>query len=134
MAAVMASPATAVRAGAGLRLLRAAVFTAVCVVLAAGGHSLASGRTVPVGALVCGWLAVFAVTAPLAGRERSLPGIAALLAVGQIALHAVFSMGQACAYAAAAPPWSYGSGAGGGSADSSGAAEPGKTSRLRYAQ
>ncbi|WP_329133991.1 hypothetical protein OG552_17560 [Streptomyces sp. NBC_01476] len=91
-----------VRAGAGMRLLRAAVFTAVCVVLAAAGHSIASGRTVPGWSLVLGWLAVFAVVAPLAGRERSLPGIAALLAAGQIVLHTVFSAGQMCAGAASA--------------------------------
>ncbi|MBM9506023.1 hypothetical protein [Actinacidiphila acididurans] len=113
----MASPAT-VRAGAGLRVLRAAVFTAVCVVLAAAGHTLASGRTVPGWSLVLGWLAVFAVVAPLAGRERTLPGIAALLAVGQIALHAVFSMGQACAALPAsvltAPAGASGTGAGTG--------------------
>jgi hypothetical protein len=79
-----------------MRLLRAAVFAAVCVVLAAAGHSLASGRTVPAWSLALGWSAVFAVVAPLAGRERTLPGIAALLAVGQLALHAVFSTGQMC--------------------------------------
>lgn len=90
-------PAVTVRAGAGMRLLRAAVFTAVCVVLAAAGHALASGRTVPVWALVIGWLSVFAVVAPLAGRERTLPGIAACLAVGQLALHTVFNAGQMCA-------------------------------------
>lgn len=83
-----------------MRLLRAAVFTAVCVVLAAAGHTMASGRTVPAWALAFGWLAVFAVVAPLAGRERTLPGIAALLAVGQVALHAVFNIGQICAASA----------------------------------
>jgi hypothetical protein len=105
MTAVMAAPrpASPVRAGAGVRLLRAAVFTAVCVLLAAAGHSMASGRPVPGWSLALGWLAVFAVVAPLAGRERSLPGIAALLAVGQLALHAVFDTGQMCAAAAAAP-------------------------------
>lgn len=99
----MASPASAssVRAGAGLRLLRAAVFTAVCVVLAAAGHSLASGRSVPVWSLVLGWLAVFAVVAPLAGRERRMPAIAAVLAVGQLTLHAVFNAGQLCTGAGA---------------------------------
>jgi hypothetical protein len=97
MSAVMASPATAVRAGAGMRLLRAAVFTAVCVVLAAAGHTLASGTPVPVWSLVLGWFAVLAVVAPLAGRERTLPGIAALLAGGQLALHTVFGAGQMCA-------------------------------------
>lgn len=93
----MASPATAVRAGAGMRLLRAAVFTAVCVVLAAAGHTLASGTAVPMWSLVLGWLAVFAVVAPLAGRERTLPSIAAALAAGQLALHTVFGAGQMCA-------------------------------------
>jgi len=95
------APASSVRAGAGLRLLRAAVFTAVCVVLAAAGHGLASGRSVPVWSLVLGWLAVFAVAAPLAGRERRMPSIAAVLAVGQLALHAVFNAGQVCAASAA---------------------------------
>lgn len=93
----MASPATAARAGAGMRLLRAAVFTAVCVALAAAGHTLASGAPVPAWSLVLGWLTVFAVVAPLAGRERTLPGIAALLAAGQLALHTVFGAGQMCA-------------------------------------
>jgi hypothetical protein len=94
MAAVMASPALSVRAGAGLRLLRASVFTVVCVVLAAAGHSLAAGRTVPLPSLALGWVAVFAVVAPLAGRERSLPGIAAVLGVGQITLHSIFNIGR----------------------------------------
>ncbi|MDJ0342079.1 hypothetical protein QMK19_01645 [Streptomyces sp. H10-C2] len=96
------SPASPVRAGAGMRLLRAAVFTAVCVALSAAGHGLASRHGVPAGALVAGGLAVFAVAAPLAGRERSLPGIATALALGQLALHAVFGAGQVCAEPAAA--------------------------------
>ncbi|MFG1805312.1 hypothetical protein [Streptomyces sp. NPDC049040] len=93
----MASPTAAARAGAGMRLLRAAVFTAVCVALAAAGHTLASGAPVPVWALVFGWLAVLAVVVPLAGRERTLPGIAGALAAGQLALHTVFGAGQMCA-------------------------------------
>jgi hypothetical protein len=114
MSAVMASPATAVRAGAGMRLLRAAVFTAVCVVLAAAGHTLASGRGVPGWSLAVGWVVVFAVAAPLAGRERSMPGIAGLLAVGQIALHSVFNVGQVCASVAAASAAGGASGTSGG--------------------
>ncbi len=90
------------RAGAGMRLLRAAVFTAVCVLLAAAGHTLAAGRPVPVRSLALGWLAVFAFVLPLAGRERRLPGIAALLALGQLTLHVVFSTGQVCASVTAA--------------------------------
>ncbi|MEV1062845.1 hypothetical protein [Streptomyces sp. NPDC050263] len=89
------------RSGRDLRLLRAAVFAAVCVVLAAAGHTLASCATVPLWTLGAGFLGVLAVVAPLAGRERSLPGIAALLAVGQTVLHTLFGLGQHTASASA---------------------------------
>ncbi|MGP4000022.1 hypothetical protein [Streptomyces sp. 8N706] len=82
------------RAGADLRLLRAAVFAAVCVVLSAAGHVLTSCARVPYWTLGLGFLAVFAVAALPAGRERSLPAISAALAVGQLALHALFWLGQ----------------------------------------
>jgi hypothetical protein len=75
-------------------VLRTAVFAAVCVVLAAAGHSLASCATVPLWTLGAGFLGAVLVVAPLAGRERSLPGIAALLAVGQTVLHVLFGLGQ----------------------------------------
>ncbi|MEW1689831.1 hypothetical protein ACIQOF_23900 [Streptomyces sp. NPDC091265] len=81
------------RAGAGLRLLRAAVFAAVCVALSAAGHTLASCAAVPGWTLLAAFLAVLAVAVPLAGRERSLPSIAAALAGGQIALHTLFGVG-----------------------------------------
>lgn len=82
------------RAGAGLRLLRAAVFTAVCVVLSAAGHANASGAAVPWWTLLAGFLAVLALVVPLAGRERSLLSIAVALAGGQIALHILFGLGR----------------------------------------
>ncbi len=82
------------RAGAGLRLLRTAVFTAVCVVLSATGHVMASCATVPWWTLALGATAVFGLVAPLAGRARSMPAIAAALACGQLALHALFGLGQ----------------------------------------
>ncbi|MFD5820036.1 hypothetical protein [Streptomyces sp. NPDC127038] len=81
------------RSGAGLRTLRAAVFAAVCVVLAAAGHGIASCAVVPLWTLGAGFLAVFAVAAALAGRERALPGIVALLALGQTVLHTLFGLG-----------------------------------------
>uniref|UniRef100_A0AAU3I1U1 Integral membrane protein n=1 Tax=Streptomyces sp. NBC_01393 TaxID=2903851 RepID=A0AAU3I1U1_9ACTN len=81
------------RSGAGLRTLRAAVFAAVCVVLAAAGHGIASCATVPLWTLGAGFLAVFAVAAALAGRERALPGIVALLTLGQTVLHTLFGLG-----------------------------------------
>ncbi|MES9520118.1 hypothetical protein [Streptomyces capoamus] len=86
-------PRTA-RPGAGLRILRAAVFAAVCVALAAGGHALASCAGVPPWSLGAGFLGSLLLVAPLAGRARSLPGIAALLALGQTVLHTLFGLGQ----------------------------------------
>ncbi|MER5377647.1 hypothetical protein [Streptomyces sp. NPDC002553] len=87
-------PLRTTRSGDDLRLLRAAMFAAVCVVLAAAGHTMASCATVPLWTLGAGFLGVLLVVAPLAGRERSLPGIAALLALGQTVLHALFGLGQ----------------------------------------
>lgn len=87
-------PHPVARAGADLRLFRAAVFTAACVLLSAGGHVLASCASVPLWTLGAAFVAVFALVVPLAGRERSLPGIAAALAAGQLALHALFGLGQ----------------------------------------
>jgi hypothetical protein len=75
-------------------VLRTAVFAAVCVVLAAAGHSLASCATIPLWTLGAGFLGAVLVVTPLAGRERPLPGIAALLALGQTVLHVVFGLGQ----------------------------------------
>ncbi|MFE9612784.1 hypothetical protein [Streptomyces sp. NPDC006012] len=86
-------PRTA-RSGHRLRILRAAVFAAVCVVLAAAGHALASCASVPLWTLGIGFLGLLVLVVPLTGRERSLPGIAGLLAFGQILLHALFGLGQ----------------------------------------
>lgn len=70
------------------------MFAAVCVVLAAAGHAIASCATVPPWTLGAGFLATFLVVAPLAGRARSLPGIVVPLAVGQTVLHTLFGLGQ----------------------------------------
>ncbi|MFD7460540.1 MULTISPECIES: hypothetical protein [unclassified Streptomyces] len=91
MSAPHARPAPA---GRDLRMLRAAVFAAVCVVLAAAGHAIASCATVPLWTLGAGFLGAVLVAAPLAGRARSLPGIAVLLAGGQTLLHMLFGLGQ----------------------------------------
>ncbi|MEW2554419.1 hypothetical protein AB0957_22100 [Streptomyces zhihengii] len=89
----MSSPRHA-HAGAGLRLLRAAVFTAVCVVLSGTGHVLAACEAVPLWSLGLGFAVVFALVVPFTGRQRSLPAIAAVLAGGQLALHALFGLAQ----------------------------------------
>ncbi|MER6551722.1 MULTISPECIES: hypothetical protein [Streptomyces] len=82
------------RAGAGMRLLRTAVFTAVCVVLASAGHGLAAGARVPGWSLLAGFAGVFAAVVLLAGRERTLLSITAALAAGQLALHVLFGLGH----------------------------------------
>ncbi|MEU2773359.1 hypothetical protein ABZ646_10570 [Streptomyces sp. NPDC007162] len=82
------------RPGSGLRLLRAAVFAALCVMLAAAGHTMASCATVPLWTLGVGFLSTMALVAPLTGRARSLPGTVALLAVLQSVLHTLFGLGQ----------------------------------------
>ncbi|GAA3011730.1 hypothetical protein Sfulv_30830 [Streptomyces fulvorobeus] len=78
------------------------MFTAVCVVLSAAGHTLASCAAVPWWTLFAGFLGLLAVVAPLAGRERSLPSIAAALTGGQLALHVLFGLGTHGAGTAAA--------------------------------
>ncbi|MDA5142187.1 hypothetical protein PEM37_11740 [Streptomyces sp. AD681] len=111
-------PPTA-RSGHDLRILRAAVFAAVCVVLAAAGHTLASCATVPLWSLGAGFLGAVLVAVPLAGRRRSLPGIAMLLTVGQTALHALFGLGQHGTAAATASGTAAASGGAGALSDAS---------------
>ncbi|MCD9879935.1 hypothetical protein [Streptomyces guryensis] len=77
-------------ASTALRSLRAAVFAAVCVTLAAAGHSLAGHPTPALWADGVGFATVFALGCPLAGRERSLTGICAAMAVVQAGLHMFF--------------------------------------------
>ncbi|MFJ9247230.1 hypothetical protein [Streptomyces sp. NPDC101776] len=70
------------------------MFAAVCVVLAALGHVLMSGRQVPVWALAAGLAATGVAAWSLAGRERGLPLIVTLVVATQAALHSAFSLAQ----------------------------------------
>lgn len=70
------------------------MFTAVCVVLSALGHSLAAGQAVPRWTLSAGFAGILVLALPFSGRERSLPAIATALAGGQLALHTLFGAGQ----------------------------------------
>ncbi|MEV6540653.1 hypothetical protein [Streptomyces sp. NPDC051665] len=81
-------------AGWGARTVRAAMFAAVCVVLAALGHVLMSGRHVPAWALAAGLAATGVAAWSLAGRERGLPLIVTLVVATQAALHSAFSLAQ----------------------------------------
>ncbi|WP_345024960.1 hypothetical protein, partial [Streptomyces sedi] len=83
------------RAGADLRLLRAAVFAAACSALAAAGHVLGGGAGVPLWAVAAGALLTWAFALALTGRERrSWPGIALALALTQLALHLFFCLAE----------------------------------------
>ncbi|KUN16713.1 hypothetical protein AQJ23_44575 [Streptomyces antibioticus] len=70
------------------------MFAAVCVLLAALGHVLMSGRHVPAWALAGGTLLTGAAAWCLAGRERGLPTVVGLAVAAQTALHEGFSLAQ----------------------------------------
>jgi len=80
----------AVTASAAVRGLRAAVFAALCVLLAAGGHALATGMTPAVWVQAVGFVPVFGAGYLLGGRERSLGAIGAATLIAQAGLHLAF--------------------------------------------
>ncbi|MFF5013607.1 hypothetical protein [Streptomyces sp. NPDC001165] len=73
-----------------LRSVRAAVFAVLCVLLAAGGHVLATGAAPPVWVQAAAFMPVFAAGCLLGGRERSLAAIGTGTLVAQGGLHLVF--------------------------------------------
>ncbi|MFF6785082.1 hypothetical protein [Streptomyces sp. NPDC012510] len=79
-------------AGWGSRAVRAAMFAAVCVLLAALGHVMMSGSQVPWWAMATGAVATGAVGWCLAGRERGLPLITSVVVAAQTALHWGFEL------------------------------------------
>ncbi|MFI1168736.1 hypothetical protein ACH4UM_35545 [Streptomyces sp. NPDC020801] len=90
-------------ASPAVRSLRAAVFAAVCVLLAAAGHGLAMGTMPPLWADGAGFVGVFGAGWLLGGRERSLPGIGATMLVTQVGLHFAFDAARAGAGEPGAP-------------------------------
>jgi hypothetical protein len=78
------------RASPAVRGLRAAVFAALCVLLAAGGHALATGMAPPVWAQAAGFVPVFAGAWALARRERSLVPVGGATLTAQAGLHLAF--------------------------------------------
>ncbi|MFB9464771.1 hypothetical protein [Streptomyces cinereospinus] len=120
--------------GWGSRTMRAAVFAAVCVLLAALGHVLMSGRHVPWWALAGAAAATGVAGWGLAGRERGLPVIVTVVVTAQTALHSFFSAARPAAAGRNAAPSGSGavehamaathSGAAHGAGPHSGAAHP----------
>ncbi|MFH8476480.1 hypothetical protein [Streptomyces sp. NPDC018000] len=81
-------------AGGFLRALRAAMFAAVCVVLAAVGHVLMSGAGLPWWVLLSGTAAVGAVGWVFGGQERRRRTVAGLTVAVQTVLHLGFTLAQ----------------------------------------
>ncbi|WP_327382039.1 MULTISPECIES: hypothetical protein [unclassified Streptomyces] len=77
-----------------LRALRAAMFAALCVLLAATGHLLMSGAAVPWWALSVAFPGTAATAWALAGRERGLLAVTTAAVAVQAVLHTGFSLAQ----------------------------------------
>ncbi|MFH8342410.1 hypothetical protein [Streptomyces sp. AM6-12] len=86
------------------RVVRAAMFAAVCVVLAAIGHVLMSGSPVPWWALLASATAVGTLGWTLGGAERGRTGVVALTVGVQACLHLCFTLAQAAGQPGAAVP------------------------------
>lgn len=86
-----------------LRALRAAMFAALCVLLAAIGHMLMSGAAVPWWALSVGFAAASGAAWSLAGRERGILAVTGAAVAVQAVLHSAFSLAQPLAGSAAEP-------------------------------
>ncbi|MFG2946032.1 hypothetical protein [Streptomyces adustus] len=76
------------------RTARAAVFAAVCVLLAALGHVMMSGSYVPGRVLAAAVVVTGAAGWCLTGRERGLPLVVTTVVAAQTALHAAFALAQ----------------------------------------
>ncbi|MFJ5634878.1 hypothetical protein ACIQF5_19855 [Streptomyces goshikiensis] len=85
---------------APMRATRAAMFAAVCVALAAAGHSYMSGMDIPLTGLLCAFGVIGALAWLAAGRRRGPYGITASLLAAQGVLHLTLSGSQVSAPAA----------------------------------
>ncbi|MCX5419278.1 hypothetical protein [Streptomyces sp. NBC_00078] len=81
------------------RVLRAGVFAAVCVLLAALGHVTMSGTPVPWWAMAAGATATGVAGWLLAGRERGRTPIVVVVTAAQAVLHETFTQAQKLASA-----------------------------------
>ncbi|MEU3963054.1 hypothetical protein AB0F42_25130 [Streptomyces buecherae] len=78
--------------GLASRAIRAATFAAVCVAVAATGHSLASGTGVSPLALGSAFAGTASAAWWLAGRERGAFAVTGATVMSQLALHVLFSL------------------------------------------
>ncbi|WP_328790829.1 MULTISPECIES: hypothetical protein [unclassified Streptomyces] len=90
--------------GTGLRGLRAALFSALVVLLSSGSHVLMSQVPLPRTLVAGAFAGVFAIAYALAGRERGFGPIAGLLVPLELAADTVFTTGQHLCYGPAGGP------------------------------
>ncbi|MFI6908326.1 hypothetical protein ACIBKY_44190 [Nonomuraea sp. NPDC050394] len=74
-----------------LRVIRAAAFAAVCVLVSAGGHAFAGGGLISLPALLLGFAAPYLLALAVNGCERSRESLLAATVVVQLVLHQVFA-------------------------------------------
>ncbi|MGN9788560.1 hypothetical protein ACTMTF_44670 [Nonomuraea sp. ZG12] len=74
-----------------LRLIRAAAFAVVCVMVSAGGHMFAGGGALSALSLVVSSVVPFALALVFNGRERACETVLAATAITQVVLHQVFA-------------------------------------------
>ncbi|WP_067126367.1 hypothetical protein [Microtetraspora malaysiensis] len=87
-----------------LRLPRAVVFAAVCVVVSAVAHAFAGGGTVSPGVMALGAVGALAVAYPLNGRERGPQMVLAATIGAQALLHELFARSAPAGPAVPFPP------------------------------
>ncbi|MFI8002902.1 hypothetical protein [Streptomyces sp. NPDC086010] len=80
--------------GRGHRAVRAALFAAVCVLLAATGHAFMAGAAVPWWAMAVALPGTAAAAWLLASRERGLFAVTSAAVVVQTVLHTGFALAQ----------------------------------------
>ncbi|MFP3990741.1 hypothetical protein U9R90_25395 [Streptomyces sp. E11-3] len=90
--------------GTQLRVLRAALFTALVVTLSAAAHVLLSEAPLPLATVAAVGAGVFVLAYLLAGRERGYWRIAALLIPLELAADTVLTTGQHTCYGEAGGP------------------------------
>ncbi|WP_329035061.1 hypothetical protein OHT61_03900 [Streptomyces sp. NBC_00178] len=93
--------------GRGHRAVRAALFAAVCVLLAATGHAFMAGAAVPWWAMALALLGTAAAAWLLASRERGLFAVTSAAVVVQTVLHTGFALARSVPRAPRPAPVSF---------------------------
>ncbi|WJV49341.1 hypothetical protein [Streptomyces flavofungini] len=90
--------------GTPIRVVRAALFTALVVMLSAASHILLSRAPLPLTTCLAVTAGVYVIAYALAGRERGFGRIAALLIPLELAADTVFTSGQHVCYGQSGGP------------------------------